>query len=144
MTNYGQPEVGAVRQRRTIRAGRIILVLTLLFLIALGAAGYFGYEYWKLRKVPSSVADSQEEVDALVKEVGELILLPPDERPTVATVANLEPLKDQPFFANANVGDKVLIYTNASKAILYNPISRRVVEVASIKLGAPLDDSLAE
>ena len=61
---------------------------------------------------------TDQEVDRLVEKVNELILLPDGEVPTVATVSDPEQLKDQPFFAHAEVGYKVLLYTQAKKAIL--------------------------
>jgi hypothetical protein len=82
-----------------------------------------------------SPAVAEEDVQKLVEEVGELIVLPTDEMPTVATVAEPEKLKDQAFFANAKAGDRVLLYTNAKKAILYDPEAHKIVEVAPINLG---------
>ncbi|OGN17447.1 MAG: hypothetical protein A3F48_04405 [Candidatus Yanofskybacteria bacterium RIFCSPHIGHO2_12_FULL_41_9] len=64
-----------------------------------------------------------------------MLVLPTDEQPTVATVTDLEALKGQPFFLNAKIGYKVLIYTKAKKAILYDPQARKIVEVAPINLG---------
>jgi len=64
--------------------------------------------------------------------VGRIIVLPNDEEPTVATVTDPEKLRDQVFFANAKAGDKVLIYTKARKAYLYDPIAGKLVEVAPI------------
>lgn len=113
--------------------------LTVLFLLTTllgaGATYYYWRQYSEIRANPERVAE--EETAALVREVGALILLPEGETPTVATVADIEPLKDQPFFANAKVGDKVLIYTNARRAILYDPVGRRIVEVAPINIGNP-------
>lgn len=65
-------------------------------------------------------------------QVGKLIVLPEDEDPTIATVSNLAELKGQPFFANATVGDKVLIYARAKKAILYSPLQHKIVEIAPL------------
>ena len=63
------------------------------------------------------------------------MILPTGETPTIATVTDLAPLKNQPFFANARVGYKVIIYTNAKRAILYDPVSDKIVETAPLNLG---------
>ena len=54
----------------------------------------------------------------------------------MATVSDPEKLKDQPFFAKAQKGDKVLIYSNSQKAILYSPTEDKIVEVAPINSSA--------
>ena len=38
------------------------------------------------------------------------------------------------FFANAQVGYKVLVYAVAKKAILYDPISNRIIEVGPVNV----------
>ncbi len=70
-----------------------------------------------------------------MEAVGRLIVLPEDEVPTIATVTDLEALQGQPFFANAKLGDKVLIFAKAGKAILYDPVEQKIVEVAPVNLG---------
>ncbi len=72
------------------------------------------------------------EAKDLIEKVGRLIALPEGEEPTVATVSDPEKLKDQAFFANAKVGYKVLIYTQARKAYLYDPAQNKLIEVAPI------------
>ena len=109
-------------------------ILAVLVVIALGSAVYFYTQLNQLREDPQKVA--QEEAKTLVTKVGKLIVLPEGEEPTVATVTDPNLLKDQPFFANAKAGDKVLIYTNARKAILYNPEENKIVEVAPVNIGA--------
>ncbi len=108
-------------------------VFGFLIIILAGIAFYFYTQYNDLKADPE--AQATEEIDALVMEVGKLIVLPADERPTVATVTDMDKLKDQPFFANAQNGYKVLIYTQAKKAILYDPIARKIIEVAPINIG---------
>lgn len=71
-------------------------------------------------------------VRKLVDEVSQAIILPQDELPTVAKVADASQLADQPFFVNARTGDDILIYEKAQKAILWRPSVRRVVEVSSL------------
>ena len=109
-------------------------VLAILAVVAIGAAVYFYSQLSQLRADPQKIA--QEEVKSLVVKVGKLIVLPEGEEPTVATVTDPELLKDQPFFANAKTGDKVLIYTNARKAVLYNPEENKIIEVAPVSIGA--------
>ena len=109
-------------------------ILAVLVVVALGAAVYFYVQLNQLREDPQKVA--QEEAKTLVTKVGKLIVLPEGEEPTVATVTDPNLLQDQPFFANAKAGDKVLIYTNARKAILYNPEENKIVEVAPVNIGA--------
>ncbi len=87
-----------------------------------------------LQQDPQKAA--QEEVQGLVERVGRLIILPEGEEPTIATVSDPQKLQGQSFFANAKVGDKVLIYTNAKKAILYDPVEDRIIEVAPVNIGA--------
>lgn len=111
----------------------VLVVLVGLTSISFGTGIYVYNEYLRLKQDPSKVA--QEEVNKLVAQVSKLIILPEGEVPTVATVADPARLKDQAFFAKAKTGDKVLVYTNAKKAILYNPESNKIVEVAPINIG---------
>jgi len=74
------------------------------------------------------------EITSLVETVGQRTVLPKDETPTVATVTNVSQLENQPFFAKARNGDKVLIYAQAKKAVLYRPISGEIVEVSPVEI----------
>lgn len=100
----------------------LIGVAIVLALGGLGAAGYFYYQYRSLTASSREVAD-------IYKRVSKILELP-DETPTLATVAEKEKLQEQPFFAKAENGDKVLIFPNAQKAILYRPSSKKIIEVA--------------
>jgi hypothetical protein len=77
---------------------------------------------------------SPEEAKKFVEEVSRLIVLPEGEDPTIATITDKEKLKDVPFFAKAENGDRVLIYVNARKAFLYRPDAQRIIEVATLNL----------
>ena len=112
----------------------LVVVPTFLFIVAAGMAYSFYSQVADLKKNPQ--AEAQAEVRSLVAQVGRLILLPTGEDPTLATVVDPDKLRDQPFFANAQKNDKVLIYTNARKAILYSPTSNKIVDVAPINIGS--------
>ena len=111
----------------------LVHFLFIVVIVASGAAYYFYNEASGLKDDPNKTA--REETDKLVAQVGKLIVLPEGEVPTVATVSDPEKLKDQPFFARAKTGHKVLIYTNARKALLYDPENNKIVEVAPINIG---------
>lgn len=106
----------------------VLKLLIALCIVALGSAWYFYDKVSDAKQDP--VAKAGIETANLVAKVGKLIILPVDEVPTVATVEDVEKLKDQPFFANAKVGFKVLLYANAKKAFLYDPVNNKVVESA--------------
>lgn len=114
---------------------RLSSALVILLLASSGTAYYF---YSKTVTTPAEQqAAARAESKALVAQIGQLIVLPNNEEPTVATVSNVEVLKSQPFFANAKNGDRVLIYANARKAVLFDPVSNKIVEVAPIVIGNP-------
>ena len=87
-------------------------------------------KYNEIRQDPEKY--TQESIQELITEVSQLITLPSNETPTVATVADPEKLKGQQFFDQAKVGDRVLIYIQAKKAILYDPVAKKIVEVAPL------------
>ena len=66
------------------------------------------------------------------------MILPDDEQPTVATVTNVDELKvQQPFFERASNGDKIIIYTNSRKAIIYSPEKDIIVNVGTLLVDSP-------
>ena len=108
----------------------LILPVLLALLIAVGSSAFYFYQQ---RSVPQSDAKQQAEA-ALIARVGKLVLLPEGETPTIATVSNPEKLRDQPFFAGAKEGDKVLVYTLARKVYLYDPVNNLIVTVAPLTI----------
>ena len=58
------------------------------------------------------------------------------ETPTIATVSDPEALKNQAFFVDAKKGYKVLIYSNAKKAFLYDPSADKIVNIAPLNTEA--------
>jgi hypothetical protein len=117
------------------RAGMALAVLVLLGTI--GASGYFYKQLSDIKKDPNKVA--ADETNATISAIGKLIVLPTGEQPTLATVTDPSKLADQPFFASAKAGYKVLIYPNAKKAILYDPVQNKIVEVSPINIGSATD-----
>ena len=113
---------------------RLNFALVILLLISVISAVYFYSRYTAVKTNPQKIA--QDEKTALITQVGRLMVLPSEE-PTIATVSNIEALRSQPFFANAKNGDRVLIYVNARKAVLYDPVNNKIVEATPINIGNP-------
>lgn len=117
---------------------KFFLILFAVILVLAGSAGtYFFYTKYqktqKLLKDPTAI--QQAEIKDVTAKVSKLMDLPQGEDPSVATVLDKEKLKDQPFFARTENGDKVIIYTKAGQAILYRPSTNRIISVAPINLG---------
>ncbi len=85
----------------------------------------------KLQSSTSSAATKQQ-VSGIITKVSRLIILPNNENPTVATVVHADKLKSQTFFASAQDGDKVLVYSHSKKAFLYRPSTNQLVNVSSV------------
>jgi hypothetical protein len=69
---------------------------------------------------------------ALVGEIGEFLVLPTEETPTIATVTDKSKLKGQQVFTDAKDGDVLLAYPIAKKLILYRAEQKLIIAIASI------------
>lgn len=74
---------------------------------------------------------AQVETELLVEKINKHTELPPADiengEPTLATVQDITKLQGQEFFANAQNGDKVLIFSNAKKSYLYRPSTDKII-----------------
>ena len=117
---------------------KIHLLVIILFIFALAPSVFFFIKYraieQQLKKIQFAPADQTAKTIAAVSK---LMKLPEGETPTVATVTDKEKLAGQPFFQSAKNGDKVLIYSNAKKAILYDPIANKIIDVAPLNINSP-------
>lgn len=114
--------------------------IILLSLVVFGAYKIMALqsEVKKMKDSPKASQEAlKEETLKLTAKVASLIAVPEGETPTVATVTDPERLKASPFFINAKLGDKVLIYTSAKKAVLYRPDEQKIIEVGPISIGTP-------
>jgi cell division septation protein DedD len=136
--------------QRFVRAPIFWIILAVVVLI-LGGVGVGIYQYQKvaseLTAVKNNPAQGGQLTDdrqrELIAEVSSKIMLPADEKPTVAIVSDINRLKDQQFFVNGQNGDVVLIYMNSKRAILYRPAEKKIVEVAPVNLSPNQTASVA-
>ena len=119
---------------------KIVGVIVVLLIAVAGYAGtYYYYNQYKKTKI---VLDNPEvatknEVKEVTDKLSKIYTLPEGEEPQVATVLDKEKLKDQAFFAKAENGDKVIIYTKSQVAILYRPSENKIVNISPVSLSEP-------
>ncbi len=115
----------------------IIAAFLVLSLLAVGGAGAGIYYYFQYQTLSQRAKDPQAEVKDILAKVGKLIELPTGEEPTVATVQDAERLKEQPFFSKAQNGQRVILYSNAKLAILFDEKANKLINVGTINLSTP-------
>lgn len=117
-------------------SSKIFLGVVLVLLILAPSAYFYQKSQDAERKLNNPSEANRQVVDEIKKKVGRHILLPTDEQPTLVTVTDVSKVKGQTFFANAENGDKALVYTQARKAVLYRPSKDIVIEVAPLNVDA--------
>lgn len=137
----GEEEAGQItRQTKTKHGYRLkikrikrTLIITAVIAAGLFAALYFhkSSELNQLKSNPNHLAN--QEANKLIAMVRQHFALP-NEKPTIATVEDVNKLKGQSFFKDARNGDKVLMYTQSKKAYLYRPSEDKVIEVAFLNI----------
>ncbi len=134
------PKLNIFSTAMSAKYKNLVFVLSIITLLGVGIAAFSFYQYNKTQKelqaMKKSSAASQkagsDQVSKIVAEVGKIFKLPDGEVPTMATISDVNKLKDQPFFKNSKNGDILLVYNKAGKAILYNPTDKKIVEVAPV------------
>ena len=102
-----------------------IVVLVIIIVVVGNGLGSTGSE---------DGAETDEEIQEVLGQVSELILLPEGETPTVATVVDAEALiAEQPFYSGVQDGDRLIIYPESLKAIIYSPERDIIVNVGPIQ-----------
>lgn len=129
-----QDEVAGKSKGKFMGVVKLVFGVLIVFAVGAGTTAFAIIKYPDALGLSKGQAQAQAEVDMLVADVGKLLALPTDEKPTVATITDVEKLKEQVFFKNAMNNDKVLIYTKAKKAILYRPSEKKIVEVGAVNI----------
>ena len=122
----------------------IVIGILLILFLAAPPIYYFYNQYQKMyaeyQKTQAILGKSSEDLtekelnSEVINRVSKLIELP-EEVPTIASVTDKTKLQDA-FFARAQNGDKVLIFQNSKKAIIYRESANKIIEVGSINVEA--------
>jgi hypothetical protein len=124
-------------EKKARKDNLIVAFLVFVIMSTIGATAFYFYlQYKKPGMVPNASLSNAEQARKDAEEtkhlIGEMIELPDDEEPILATVTNVEKVKSQKFFAKALNGDRVLIYSINKKAILFRPSTNKIIEVSQV------------
>lgn len=113
-----------LRQITSMHKKRLTIYISVaLLVIVMGTVGYFYL----------SSTRNLEDVSVIKNLIGRHYVLPTDEEPALATVEDKTKIKSE-FFRSAENGDKLLVYKNAKKVILYRPSTDRIIEVGPVSI----------
>lgn len=118
----------------------LVIVMLVFSIVVAGFGAWSFYSYQQVKKeiiilstIEGQKALQEKEVSELISAVGKLLVLPEGEEPIVATISDITVLADkQPFFEKASNGDKILVYTQAGKAIIYSPERNIIINVGEV------------
>lgn len=114
------------------------IILAIFSVVVIVVIGYLWNQNRLLQMKFDELAESpsvQEEkiVKETIDKLGQHVVLPKNETPSIATVQDAEAIKqDSTFYADAKNGDQVIIYQ--TKAYLYDPSADRVVNIGPVIL----------
>ncbi len=116
----------------------LLVLVVVLALVGFGGWSFYNYkqsqkEVLRLSTVEGQQEISEQKLEDLLARVKSHMILPEGEEPVVATISDVESLKkDNPFFEEAQDGDKVIVYVEARKAIVYSPERDLIVTVGPV------------
>lgn len=118
------PAIITARRNRKLRTAAFAVIV--LVVCAVG-----GYIYTSHKPVEAVSNDSK-----LIQQVAAKAVLPTDESPSISTVVNATAV-NQPFLKGAKNGDKVLLYFQAGRAIVFRPSTGQVVNMGALQEPQP-------
>lgn len=121
------------------------IVITTLFstvvaIVVLGGGGYLLYA----KAVAPWVRDFQikQQANTILRAVGKVVLLPPDEEPQVSTIINAEELRaGDSFFELAKDGDAAIFYPASGMIILFDLKTNKLLNMGTIATSSNLGDT---
>lgn len=113
-------------------------------MIAVILCVYFFFQYQHTQMLlKNPAAAGKEEGRQIADTIRSVVAIPQNEIPTVATVADVNKLNQQPFFSHAQNGDKVLVFNSPKTVILYRPSTRKVINMLLPNTNAPTQPALS-
>ena len=111
-----------VKPKRRSGVSRMKVFLIVVVTLILAMAGTLIFMF-----VRSQATDDA----SIIERAGKHIILP-SETPNITTIEKSSELKSQPFFSGVEDGDKILIYAESARIIIYRPSQNILVNVGPI------------
>jgi hypothetical protein len=113
----------------------IIGGISIAAIISISVSIFFFLQYQKSQALLKNPADAAKvENKDIAKKIALLVDVPLNEEPTVAAVSDADKLREQPFFAKAKNGDRVVFYASTKRAILYRPSTNKIIEMSPVNV----------
>lgn len=110
------------------RSSRLLtIILSSLLILAVAGGIIFFFKYNKALSDNPNV-----ERDKLVAVVGRSVSIP-NEQPVVLTVLDKNKLSNQALAGSVENGDKILVFSNSKKLIVYRPSIKKVADILTIQ-----------
>lgn len=134
------------RSRKNNSKGFRMYVVWLVILILLAGAVYGAYKYMPeyFKAIPGmgtaqidpqseeAIAQAEAEKQSILGELGKLMVLPEGD-PVLFKVSDEETMKkQQAFFKDTKNDDVLLVFQASSKAIIYRPSSKMIINVGPV------------
>lgn len=122
-----------------------VLLIIGVVLALISATMYLGSSYFgainqqEVKGTQTTNQDGQPTditVEDLMTEIRKVIKLP-DEEPEIAIISNVDLLKGQNFFKDAENGDAVIIFKTESRGLLYRPSTKMILEYTKVDIADP-------
>lgn len=134
----------AVSEQSSLRFADMKKYLLSPVALAVGAVAvvalvvFFGYVgYMKYNSPEAQLVRAEQENKAMVEKARSLILLPDGVSPIIYTIEDPAMLaQEQSFFIGSEKGDKLLLYPNITKAVIYSPMRHIIVNAGPVDFGA--------
>jgi hypothetical protein len=128
------PLQASTSSRRPLRRQFHVSKRVLLVVLGLLILAVVGYLFWAERTV--TVAETMAADKQLAAEVASKVVVPQDETPAISTVVDAAKI-DQEFLRGTKKGDKILLYFQARRAIVYRPSTGQVINTGPLDAPRP-------
>lgn len=121
------------------RSGMNWTLPALLIIVIIGFAWSF-YSYSQAKQKLAVLTDPKQanelnakQTEELLAKVSKLVVLPNEKNPVVATINDVETLAaTQDFYKDASNGQKLIIFTLARRAVIYDEAANKLINVGPI------------